>query len=308
MRQYVVRHETRYGYRAPVDIGLHVLRLTPLNIGGQQVVRHGLVILPEPTRMEALLDHFGNTIHHIAVETMHDQFIVTLDAQVDVTRRAVSEDGPSWEEIRKAMRDDGFPRSPGTAEFVYPSPLALPDDAVTAYTLESFPEGRHIIPALRDLAGRIHDDFAYTPNLTNIATSVVEVLSLRRGVCQDFAHLMIAGLRGLGLPARYVSGYVYNRPVEGQAARPGSDASHAWVSVWCGEELGWAEFDPTNNLRVENEHIVLAYGRDFQDATPLRGVILGGGSHTLKVAVEVRNLDASETSPPHGQSGLPNSL
>lgn len=148
-----------------------------------------------------------------------------------------------------------------------------------------------MVPALRELAARIHNDFAYTPNLTNVSTRVAEVLALRQGVCQDFAHLMIAGLRGLGLPARYVSGYVYTRAGEGETARPGSDASHAWVSAWCGPGIGWVEFDPTNDLLVENEHIVLAYGRDFPDATPLRGVILGGGNHTLKVAVQMKILE-----------------
>lgn len=297
MTRYAVRHQTQYGYRTPVDIGLHLLRLTPLSIAGQRSVSQALTIAPQPARMEAFRDHFGNGVHYVCVESIHDEFLVTLDAEVDVARPSVSSDSPPWEEIRDAMRNDGFPVPPGVAEFVYPSPLAFPEEIATAYALESFKDGRAIISALRDLMARIHDDFAYTPNLTNVTTRVAEVIALRQGVCQDFAHLMIAGLRGLGLPAKYVSGYVYTRSGEGETARPGSDASHAWVSVWCGEDLGWIEFDPTNNLLVENEHIVLAYGRDFLDATPLRGVILGGGQHTLKVAVVVRNLDAGESSP-----------
>jgi transglutaminase-like putative cysteine protease len=295
--RFTVRHETSYGYRVPVDIGLHLLRLTPLDVAGQHPVSQTLTITPQPARMEAFRDCFGNAVHYVCVETMHDEFFVTLDAQVDVARPSVSGDGPAWEDIREAMRADGFPVPPDVAEFVCASPLAFPEEIATAYVLESFKSGRAIIAALRDLTARIHHDFAYTPNLTNVSTRVAEVISLRQGVCQDFAHLMIAGLRGLGLPARYVSGYVYTRSGEGETARPGSDASHAWVSAWCGEGLGWVEFDPTNNLLVEDEHIVLAYGRDFLDATPLRGVILGGGNHSLKVAVVVRNLDAAENSP-----------
>jgi transglutaminase-like putative cysteine protease len=294
MMRYAVRHETSYGYRVPVDIGLHLLRLTPLSLAGQRPVSHSLTITPQPARIQKFRDHFGNAVHHVAVETAHDQFFVTLDAEVEVSRTAVSEDGPPWEEIRDAMRGDGFPVPPGVAEFVYPSPLAFPEGTATAYVLESFPKGRRVVPALRDLTARIHRDFTYTPNLTNVSTKVEEVLSLRQGVCQDFAHVMITGLRGLGLPARYVSGYVHTRQADGQAARPGSDASHAWVSAWCGNDLGWIEFDPTNDLLVENEHIVLAYGRDFPDATPLRGVILGGGSHTLRVAVVMKKLDAAK--------------
>jgi transglutaminase-like putative cysteine protease len=291
--RYAVRHETSYGYSTPVDIGLHLLRLTPLEVGGQRSLSHTLTILPQPTSMETFVDHFGNSVHYVAVESVHDRFVAALEAEVEISRPPVSDEGPTWEEVRDGMKNDGFPVAPRVAEFVYPSSLAHAEEAATAYAFESFKKERRIVPALRDLTARIHNDFTYTPNLTNVSTRIDEVLSLRQGVCQDFAHLMIAGLRGLGLPARYVSGYVYTRSASGEAARPGSDASHAWVSAWCGEALGWIEFDPTNNLLVENEHIVLARGRDFADATPLHGVILGGGTHTLQVAVTVKNLDAA---------------
>ena len=293
MTRYAVRHETCYGYRTPVDIGLHLLRLTPLDVRGQRPLSQTLAIQPQPTRMETFVDHFGNQVHYVAVESVHDRFVAALEAAVEVSRPSVSDSGALWEEIRGAVSNDGFPVPPGVAEFAYPSPLAPIQEAVSAYALESFTKEPYIVPALRHLTARIHSDFAYTPNLTNVSTKIEEVLRFRQGVCQDFAHLMIAGLRGLGLPARYVSGYVYTRAADGEAPRPGSDASHAWVSAWCGEGLGWVEFDPTNNLVVGNEHIVLARGRDFADATPLRGVILGGGNHTLKVAVTVKSLDAA---------------
>jgi transglutaminase-like putative cysteine protease len=281
MMRYAVRHETSYGYRVPVDIGLHLLRLTPLSLAGQRPVSHSLTITPQPARIQKFRDHFGNAVHHVAVETAHDQFFVTLDAEVEVSRTAVSEDGPPWEEIRDAMRGDGFPVPPGVAEFVYPSPLAFPEGTATAYVLESFPKGRRVVPALRDLTARIHRDFTYTPNLTNVSTKVEEVLSLRQGVCQDFAHVMIACLRSLKLPARYVSGYVRSG---GDFA--GEEASHAWVSAWC-PVFGWQDFDPTNNVMPRGEHFTVAWGRDYSDVTPVKGVALGGGEQVISVSVEV---------------------
>jgi transglutaminase-like putative cysteine protease len=291
MRRYAVRHETVYGYRAPVDIGLHMLRLTPLTIRDQRSRGQTLVVTPAPARQRMFVDHFGNVVHHIAIETTHGAFSVTLEATVEVTRSAVAADGPAWETIHAAMQNDGFPSSPAVAEFAYPSPLVALEDGAAFYAAASFPAGRPIVRGLSDLTRRIHADFAYTPNATTVSTKVAEVLASRRGVCQDFAHLMIAGLRGLGLPARYVSGYLRTAPVEGGAARRGYDASHAWVSAWCGPALGWVDVDPTNNLIVADEHVAVAYGRDFSDVTPLRGVILGGGSHTLSVAVSVTDLD-----------------
>ena len=293
MTRFSVRHETHYAYAAPVDLGFHILRLTPLDVSGQRVTSQHLTIDPPPDQFVAFMDHFGNAVHHVSVETIHDRFSVTLDAVVDVARKTKAGKGLSWQSIGAAMRGDGFPGQPGIAEFIYPSPLAALDDAATAYAARSFTERRPVVEALTDLIARIHRDFAYTPNVTTVSTRVAEIIALRRGVCQDFSHLMIAGLRGLGLPARYVSGYIRTEPPEGGAARQGGDASHAWVSVWCGEELGWVEFDPTNDLIVENEHVVVAYGRDFSDVTPLRGVILGGGSPTLTVKVHLTGLDGA---------------
>jgi transglutaminase-like putative cysteine protease len=293
VKRYAIRHETVYRYRTPVDLGLHVLRLTPITIRGQRSRGQTLTVAPLPARQHMFVDHFGNVVHHIAIEATHSEFSVTLDAAVEVTRRATEEDGPAWETVRTAMQGNGFPAPPAVAEFIYPSPLAGIEDRASLYAAPSFPAGRPIVAALRELTQRICTDFAYTPNVTTVSTKVAEVLATRRGVCQDFAHLMIAGLRGLGLPARYVSGYLRTTPPEGGAQRRGYDASHAWVSAWCGPALGWIEFDPTNDLVVAADHIVVAYGRDFSDATPLHGVILGGRSHTLSVAVSVTDLDTA---------------
>jgi len=294
LKRLSVRHETQYTYGAPVDIGLHLLRLTPPAMDGQHPVSQSLNISPEPARIEAFQDHFGNAVHFVAVEAMHDRFVVTLEAHLELSRPVVVSEGPPWEDVRDSLRDDGFPAAVRVAEFVYPSPLAFPEPAATEYAEVSFPKGLPMVVALRDLTSRIHHDFRYAPNSTSVETRAAEVLKMRRGVCQDFAHLMIAALRGLGIPARYVSGYVKTRASDGETARAGSDATHAWVSAWCGADLEWVEFDPTNNLQVQNEHIVLAYGREFPDATPLRGVILGGGNHTLKVDVAVHNEDGAE--------------
>jgi transglutaminase-like putative cysteine protease len=171
------------------------------------------------------------------------------------------------------------------------SPLAPDNDAeARAYCAESFAPRRPIVAAVRDLTTRVNRDFAYVPGATTVSTPVAEVMRIRRGVCQDFAHVMIAGLRAHGLPARYVSGYVRTYPPAGGTERRGGDASHAWAAAWCGPVLGWIEFDPTNDLVVGEEHIVLAYGRDFSDVSPLRGVILGGGAHTADVSVTVTAL------------------
>jgi transglutaminase-like putative cysteine protease len=289
--RYAVRHETRYRYGRPVDLGYHLLRLTPANIAHQILLGQKLTIEPPPTRLSRFTDHFGNTVHHAAVEATHDHFEVTFEAQVEIAGDVSSlPPGLPWENIRAVMQADGFASPPGVAEFVYGSPLAPLEPEATSYAARSFTAKRSILDGLRELNGRIHADFSYAPNRTDVSTRVAEVLTTREGVCQDFAHVMIAGLRGLGLPARYVSGYIRTRPRSGEAARQGADASHAWVSAWCGPEIGWIELDPTNDLLVSDEHVVVAYGRDFSDVTPLRGVILGGGNHTLNVAVSVTDL------------------
>lgn len=293
MTRYAVRHETRYAYGATVDLGLHLLRLTPLAEGRQTLIDYTLGITPEPSRNVAFRDHFGNAVHHIAIERAHDAFSVVLDATVDVHANGNGElgEGPAWEALRDAMRNDGFPDRPEVAEFAYDSPLATATAEATQFAQRCFSSGRPIITGLRDLTNRIRRDFAYVPGSTDISTPVAEVVHNRCGVCQDFAHVMIAGLRGLGLPARYASGYIRTYPPAGQAERRGADASHAWVSAWCGPAIGWVDFDPTNDLLVGDEHIAVAYGRDFADVTPLRGVILGGGTHGLEVSVTVTPLD-----------------
>ena len=294
--RYALRHLTRYAYGVPVVLGYHLLRMSPRETGRQKVLSAALSLSPQPSRDSGFIDHFGNAVRHVVVEMPHSAFTATLDAVVEVQGRgtAALPEGLPWEAVRDALWNDGFPLEPAVAEYCYGSPLAPADEAAGIYATPSFPAGRAIVPALRDLTARIRRDFAYLPGATDVTTPVATVMGARRGVCQDFAHVMIAGLRRLGLPARYVSGYLRTYPPADAHALRGADASHAWVSAWCGPELGWIDFDPTNDLVVDREHITLAHGRDFDDVSPLRGVILGGGSHYVEVAVTVTPLDDSE--------------
>jgi len=300
MKRYAVTHTTKYTYGEPVELGLHSARLSPMDSPRQKLLDHMIEVSPTPTWAMVFTDHFGNSMHHITVETPHDELIVTQRTTIDIVPPTWTQTptGPAWEDVRDSLRADGFPEYPDVAEFVYASPLVPIDDAATAYAAESFKPGSPIIAAAFELTRRFKADFSYSPGSTTISTPVGEIMSARRGVCQDFTHAMISGLRGLGLPARYVSGYLrtYAAPTAGtytQANQPlvGADASHAWVAVWCGPDWGWLEFDPTNALMVHDEHIATAFGRDFLDVTPLRGVITGGGQHSLAVAVTVQLLD-----------------
>jgi transglutaminase-like putative cysteine protease len=298
MKRYDVRHETHYSYGTPVDLGLHQLRLTPIDTNRQRLLQHGLEIVPQPDTLLSHRDHFGNEVHHVAIESRHTSFSVVLEATIEVSGGIAYDApaGPAWEEIAGQMRNDGFPAPAEIAEFIYPSPLAQQNHAAAAYVQQSFPASVPIVPALRDLLHRMRADFSYTPGVTDVTTTVEQIMTSRAGVCQDFAHVMIAGLRGLGLPARYVSGYLRTYPPETPDAWRGADASHAWVAVWCGPETGWLECDPTNDRLVDDEHIAVAFGRDFSDVTPLRGVILGGGQHSLSVAVNVDPLPEDQPS------------
>jgi transglutaminase-like putative cysteine protease len=299
--RYSVKHLTRYAYGAPVDLGYHLLRLVPPTSDAptrrQRLADHAIAIVPEPVSVAGFADPFGNEIRHVAIEKRHESFSAELEAVVEVEASPLAGKGPAWNAIADEIRDDGFPADAAVAEFAYPSPLAGEDLTARAYAAGSLAKARPIVEAAADLTKRINEDFDYVPGVTTVTTPVAEVMQTRRGVCQDFAHVMIAGLRAHGLAARYVSGYIRTRPAPGQAARRGADASHAWVAVWCGAELGWVEFDPTNDLLVGEEHIVLAYGRDFSDVSPLRGVILGGGAHSVEVAVTVSPLDGTSAGP-----------
>jgi transglutaminase-like putative cysteine protease len=279
---YRLRHVTEYHYARPVDLAAHLLHLRPRPLPHQRILGSRITATPEPSHRSEGPDHFGNIATRLFLDAPHARIRVVAEATVDVAFPAPPELTPAWEAVAAAAR-----RDPGAAEFTTPSRLAPRNAAATAYARDSFPAGRPVLDGLVELTGRIRREFAYRPGTTGNATQVAEVMEKRRGVCQDFSHAMIAGLRGLGLPARYVSGYLRTKPPPGTVALRGADQSHAWVGAWLGPGLGWVDLDPTNDLVVAEEHVVLAWGRDFGDVSPLSGVILGGGAHRLTVGVEM---------------------
>jgi transglutaminase-like putative cysteine protease len=281
---YRLRHATIYEYAEPVLLGTHFMHLTPRPRPGQVVREYDLDISPAPDSRRNEVDHFGNLTTTVSLTNPHKQFNVTLSATVDVEQPQPPAAGttPAFEQIVSAGRTRA-----DIAEYTLASPLAAPSAELADYAGESFAAGTAILSGLIDLNRRVFQDMAYKPGVTSTATTAGQVLKSRAGVCQDYAHLMIAGLRAIGLPARYVSGYLRTLPPAGQLKRRGADQSHAWVSAWAGDYAGWIDFDPTNNLVVADEHVTLAWGRDFQDVSPLRGIILGGGRHMLRVNVDL---------------------
>jgi len=290
--RYRVRHQTRYRYAEAVSLCHNEAYLLPRACARQRCTRSVLTIEPAPAVTREREDFFGNRVCYFAVQRSHEHLQVTADSEVEVlSPEAGLLDSPPWEAVRERVAADTTTPGLEARDFVLPSAFVPPDDAVWDYARASFPPGRPLLEAVRDLTRRIHQEFRYDPGFTTIVTPLAEVLAHRRGVCQDFAHLQIACLRSLGLPARYVSGYLETLPPPGKAKLQGADASHAWVSVYDPEQ-GWTDFDPTNDQLVGEQHITTAWGRDYGDVTPLKGIIFGGGEHTLEVAVDVERLEA----------------
>lgn len=285
---YRVRHATRYTYSQPVAIAHNEVRLTPRSGGVQQARRTQLTIDPAPSVLSQQQDYFGNTIHFFTLQAPHHEMTVTAVSDVTIRseKPAAPEDTAPWEEVRAALRSDLDATGLDAYQFVFESPYVRWDEATTAYATPSFPPGRPLLAAALDLTRRIHADFKYEPGATSVATPVAEVLKHRRGVCQDFTHLEIACLRSLGLAARYVSGYVLNLAGQKGERMVGADASHAWLAIY-EPTRGWIDLDPTNNAIPSDQHVTVAWGRDYGDVSPVKGVILGGGKHTIAVAVEV---------------------
>ncbi len=287
--RYRLSHATHYAYGDPVDLAHHALHLRPRAFEQQKVLDWTLVTTPRPQHLSEHIDHFGNAVTIVTIEEPHRALTVEVAATVEVCHLAppAASQTPRWEDVRAALWDGGLPVAVEEAEFSLSSPLASVGPEVCEYARPSFPAGRRVLDAVLDFTDRINADFAYDPTATEVSTPLPDVLAGRRGVCQDFAHLQAAGLRGMGLAARYVSGYIRTYPPAGREALRGADASHAWVAVWCGPEAGWIHVDPTNNLVARDEHVVLAWGRDYADVSPIRGVILGGGEQSLSVAVHL---------------------
>ena len=286
---YDIRHVTTYSYESPVSFARCSLRLEPRSGDGQQLVSHTVEIRPRPAERTIRRDFFGTLTESILIETAHRNLRIDSRSRVSLSRRAPDRAAPSppWESVRDVAFEATSLGPDSPVGYVFASSLVPVQAPVTAYAAASFPRGAGILAGAVDLMHRIRTEFKYDPKATVISTPLKEVFEKRHGVCQDFAHVMIAGLRGLGLPAAYVSGYLRTIPPAGQPRLQGADATHAWVSVWCGAELGWIGFDPTNDLLVENDHIILAVGRDFSDVSPVDGIIVGSRKQKLGVAVDV---------------------
>jgi transglutaminase-like putative cysteine protease len=286
---YDIRHLTSYSYESSVSFARCSLRLEPRSGDGQQLISHTVEIRPRPAERTVRRDFFGTHTENILIETAHRSLRIDSRSRVSVSRRALARNAPSpcWETVRDVAFEAASLGPASPVGYVFASSLVPVLAPVTAYAASSFPPGGGIVTGAVDLMHRIRHDFRYDPKATVISTPLREVFEKRHGVCQDFAHVMIAGLRGLGLPAAYVSGYLRTIPPPGQPRLQGADATHAWVSVWCGADIGWIGFDPTNNLLVENDHIILAVGRDFSDVSPVDGIIVGSRKQKLNVAVDV---------------------
>ena len=286
---YDIRHVTTYSYESPVSFARCSLRLEPRSGDGQQLVSHSVEIRPKPAERTVRRDFFGTHTESVLIETAHRSLRIDSKSRVSVSRQALGRTAPSpsWESVRDVALESSSLGPSSPVGYVFASSLVPVLGPVTAYAAASFPQGQGILIGAVDLMHRIRREFKYDPKATVISTPLKEVFEKRHGVCQDFAHVMIAGLRGLGLPAAYVSGYLRTIPPPGKPRLQGADATHAWVSVWCGSEIGWIGFDPTNDILVENDHIVLAVGRDFSDVSPVDGIIVGSRKQKLAVAVDV---------------------
>ncbi len=292
-------HTTLYDYVEPVSLCHNVLHLTAQSALWQTRRSGELRISPAPSVMTERIDYFGNTATFATIEEPHRELNVTAINVAEITPVSAppAEQTPSWEAVREQLRSDFSVDVLAASQFAFDSPYVSTDDRFSAYAAPSFPPGRPILAAVLDLTARIHADFHYDPTATTIATPIKEVLEQRHGVCQDFAHLQIGCLRSLGLAARYVSGYLVNTPPPGRPRLVGAEASHAWVSFFC-PGFGWIDIDPTNNQLPFDHHIVLAWGRDYDDVSPIKGVILGGGNHRVKVTVDIVPITAGETTAP----------
>lgn len=290
--RFEVSHRTTYSYRLPVAQSYHLVHLQPRAFARQAVVHHSLLIDPAPVTRTGVVDYFGNAATLLRIEDEHSELVVHSRSTIDVAAPPAIDPSAttSWEDVtyRAHLPDGGL--DAGVLQFACTSRLTPASREVRAFARESFPARRPVLAGAMHMTRRMFETFKFDPTATDVSTPIMRVLEIRRGVCQDFAHLAIAALRTLGIPSRYVSGYLLTRPPPGQVKLKGADASHAWLSVWA-PETGWVDFDPTNGIMPTMEHITLAYGRDYEDISPISGVLLGGGDQRMSVAVDVEAFD-----------------
>jgi transglutaminase-like putative cysteine protease len=296
--RYLVQHTTRYLYYELVPVCHNEVRLAPRSFGRQNCVSFDLRVEPAPAMIGSRQDYFGNQVNFFSLHEGHRELAVAGSSIIDLEPAAALEPESTmpWEQARDAVAADRSPIALDAFQFAFNSPRVHASRDLADYAAVSFTPNRPWLAAALDLTQRIHSEFAYDQTATSVTTSLDEAFRLRRGVCQDFAHIQIGCLRSLGLPARYVSGYLLTTPPPGEPRQVGCDASHAWPSVYA-PDLGWVDFDPTNNAITSMQHITVAWGRDYDDICPIRGVFVGGGNHTMTVAVDVRPLSEN------GQAG-----
>jgi transglutaminase-like putative cysteine protease len=291
---YRVAHTTKYVYSTPVATSQHVAYLQPRELPRQHVRSHDVNVEPEPAASTTRIDYFGNAVRQFQILKPHSTLIVSAESIVDVSafeEALEPSTSAAWDDVRRSLTRPGSV-TPDVSQFVNASPYVPVSTDFERFARESFTDGRPIIDAGFDLMHRIHDRFAFDAVATTVTTPLTRVFEEERGVCQDFAHVGVACLRSLGLAARYVSGYLLTDPPPGQPRLIGADASHAWLSFYC-PGAGWIDIDPTNDVVAGERHITVAWGRDFGDVCPLRGVILGGAEHQLFVGVNVMPIEES---------------
>lgn len=285
---YEVSHRTVYKYSQPVSVSHHLLHLTPRTASFQLCLESAIEIAPGPTVRTLDIDYFGNPTTFVTIQQGHLELVLHALSVIDVSPRAAPppEATDSWERVAERLTRDRSEPALEALEFTFASPYVPLRPELQRYAEISFPPGRPVLAGALELTRRIFKEFVYKPGATSISTGVAQSFAMRCGVCQDFAHIQLACLRSLGLPARYVSGYLLTRPPEGKEKLVGSDASHAWVSLWVPDH-GWVDLDPTNDVIPGEEHVTLAWGRDYGDVSPVSGVMFGGGEHQVTVGVDV---------------------
>jgi transglutaminase-like putative cysteine protease len=290
---YAVRHRTTYAYESEVTFARCVLRLTPRTSADQSLQSNEVEVTPAPSRETTSVGAFGEQVRSVLVTQPHRRLVIEARSRVDVRAPPIDFTfDTAWESVRSLSLESNSLGPEAPAAFLYPTARTPIVSLITDYARPSFPARRPIIEAASELMDRIHDDFRYDPGATDVSTPAAAAFEARHGVCQDFAHIMICGLKGLGLPAAYVSGYLRTRRSNSDPVLQGADATHAWVLVWCGKASGWVGFDPTNAVTTRNDHIVLAVGRDYADVAPIDGMLLAPGGQALEVAVDVSPEDS----------------
>ena len=287
---YHITHQNHYEYAEVVSLSHNQARLSPRSFFNQTCLNSHIAIDPQPASFRERKDFFGNRAAYFSIEQPHNILSVTAESDVHIVSQTQLISNMPWETACHILKTTTDPDLLSVRQFVLDSPKVATVPELTKYAEPSFPTGRPLIEAVSDLTQRIYNDFDYVPGFTTISTPLSDVFKHRKGVCQDFAHLAIGCLRAMGLAARYISGYLENLPSPDTEYLIGSDASHAWFSVYLSNH-GWIDFDPTNNLMPYDRHITLAWGRDFADVTPLKGVVLGGGQHALTVSVTVEPIE-----------------